>query len=95
MQFIDDITGKELPWSAVRHAREQELKHLRGLGVCEKVDERYATARSQVTPVNTKWINTHKAFVESSCKSGHDSKHEDSKVEIDQVCTWGLHRWKR
>ena len=35
-QRIDDITGKELLWSAVRQAREQELRYLRDLGVCEK-----------------------------------------------------------
>ena len=30
---FDDVTGKELPWSAVRKARELELKYLRDLGV--------------------------------------------------------------
>ena len=35
---IDDITGKELQWHAVRRARELELKYLRNLGVYEKVD---------------------------------------------------------
>ena len=39
---IDDITGKELPWHAVRKARELELKYLRDLGVYEKVDEKEA-----------------------------------------------------
>ena len=29
---FDDITGKELPWHAVRKARESELKYLRDLG---------------------------------------------------------------
>ena len=33
---IDDITGKELPWNAVRKARELDLKYLRDLGVYEK-----------------------------------------------------------
>ena len=36
---FDDVTGKELPWSAVRKARELELKYLLDLGVYEKVDE--------------------------------------------------------
>ena len=35
---FDDVTSKELPWSAVRKARELELKYLRDLGVYEKVD---------------------------------------------------------
>ena len=48
------MTGKELPWSEVRHAREQESKSLRDLGVSVKVDEREAIAQYQVTPVDTK-----------------------------------------
>ena len=39
---FDDITGKELPWHAVRKARELELKCLRDLGVYENVDEKEA-----------------------------------------------------
>ena len=39
---FDDVTGKELPWGAVRKARELELKYLRDLGVYEKVDEKEA-----------------------------------------------------
>ena len=46
----------------MRKAREQELKHLRDFGVCEKVDEREAIAHYQVTPVDTRWIDTDKAF---------------------------------
>ena len=30
---FDDITGKELPWHAVRKAQELELKYPRDLGV--------------------------------------------------------------
>ena len=59
---IDDVAGEELPWHAVRKAREQDLKYLRDLGVYEKIDEREASARYQVTPVDTKWIDTDKAF---------------------------------
>ena len=59
---FDDITGKELPWHAVHKARELELKYLRDLGVCEKVDEREAVEKYGVTPIDTKWIDTDKAF---------------------------------
>ena len=59
---FDDITGKELPWHAVRKARELELKYLRDLGVYEKVDEKEAVAKYKITPVDTKWIDTDKAF---------------------------------
>ena len=59
---IDDITGKELPRHAVRKARELELKYLRDLGVYEKVDEKEAVAKYGITPVDTKWIDTDKAF---------------------------------
>ena len=61
-QCIEDITGKEPPWSAVRQSREQELKYLRDFGVYEKVDERDAIARYQVTPVDTRWTDTNQAF---------------------------------
>ena len=57
--FIDDVT-----WHEVRRAREQELKYLRDFGVYEEVDEREAIAHYQVTPVDTKWIDTNKAFEE-------------------------------
>ena len=59
---FDDITGKELPWHAVRKARELELKYLRDLGVYEKVDEKEAVEKYGVTPVDTKWVDTDKAF---------------------------------
>ena len=48
----------------MRQAREQELKCLRDLGVFEKVDEREARVQYQVTPVDTKLIDTSKAFEE-------------------------------
>ena len=59
---FDDITGKELPWHAVRKARESELKYLRDLGVYEQVDEKEAFKKYGVTPVDTKWVDTVKAF---------------------------------
>ena len=59
---FDDITGKELPWHAVHKARELELKYLRDLGVYEKVDEKEAVEKYGVTPVDTKWVDTDKAF---------------------------------
>ena len=55
---FDDITGKELPWHAVRKARELELKYFRDLGVYEKVDEKEAVAKYGITPVDTKWVDT-------------------------------------
>ena len=42
---LDDIAGMELPWHAVRKARELELKYLRDLGVYEKVDEKEAVGK--------------------------------------------------
>ena len=59
---FDDITGKELPWHAVREARELELEYLRDLGVYEKVDEKEAVEKYGITPVDTKWVDTDKAF---------------------------------
>ena len=37
IKCFDDIIGKELPWQAVKQAREKELKYLRELGVYEKI----------------------------------------------------------
>ena len=59
---FDDITSKELLWHAVRKARELELKYLRDLGVYEKVDEKEAVAKYGITQVDTKWVDTDKAF---------------------------------
>ena len=49
VRCVDDITGKELPWTAVGRAREEELKYLQDLGVYEKFDERTAIAKYGVT----------------------------------------------
>ena len=54
IKCFDEITGKELHWQAVKEAREKELKYLRELGVYEKVDERAAVAKYNVTPIDTK-----------------------------------------
>ena len=62
IRCFDGITGKELPWQAVKVAREKELVYLRELGVHEKVDERAAVAKYSVTPVDTKCVDTYKAF---------------------------------
>ena len=45
VKCFDDITGKELPWHAVREARELELKYLPDFGVYEKVDEKEAVEK--------------------------------------------------
>ena len=56
---FDDITGKELPWHAVREARELEVKYLRDLGVHRKVDEKEAVEKYGITPVDTNgWAQT-------------------------------------
>ena len=46
----------------MRKARELELKYLRDLGVYEKVDEKEAREKYGITPIDTKWIDTDKAF---------------------------------
>ena len=59
---FDDITGKESSWHAVRKTRELELKYLRDLGVHEKVAEKGAVEKYGITLVDTKWVDTYKAF---------------------------------
>ena len=46
------------------------MKYLCDLGVYEKVDERAGIA--QITPVDTKWIDTITIFDEDPCKSDHE-----------------------
>ena len=60
--LLDDITGKELPWQAVRKARELEQKYLRDLGMYENVDEKEAVEKYGITPVDTKLFDKDKAF---------------------------------
>ena len=64
IKCFDVNIGKGLPLQAVKQAREQELKCLRELRVCEKVDEHAALAKYHVTPIDTKWVDTGKAFEE-------------------------------
>ena len=47
IKCFDDITRKELPWQAVKEAREKGVKYLRELGVYEKVDDRAACGNAQ------------------------------------------------
>ena len=60
--FDDIILARSCPWQAVKEAREKELKYLRVLGVYEEVDEHAAVAKYNVTPVDTKWVDTDTAF---------------------------------
>ena len=62
LKCFDDITGKELPWQAVKQAREKELKYLRELGVYEEANERTAVSKYNVTPVDTKWVGHWQSF---------------------------------
>ena len=48
--------------AAVREARELEPKYLRDLGLHEKVDEKEAVEKYGITPVDTKWVDTDRAF---------------------------------
>ena len=41
---------------------ELKLKYLRDIGVYEKVGEKEAVAKHGITPVDTKWVDTDKAF---------------------------------
>ena len=59
---FDDITGKELPWHAVRKARKLELKYIRDLRVYGKADEKEAVANYGINSVGTKWVDTDMAF---------------------------------
>ena len=72
---IDDVK-----WHETRRAREQELKYLRDFGVYEEVDEREAIAHYQVTPVDTKWIDTNKAFEEEPMQIRFSSRRKRIQI---------------
>ena len=91
---FDDITGKELPWLAVREARELELKYLRDLGVYEKVDEKEAVEKYGITPVDTKWVDTDNAFEEEPMQIISRMCAREFKSD-DQTCMQGLLHWRR
>ena len=92
---VDNITGKDLPWHALRKARAPELKFLRDFRVHEKVDEREAIAQYQLTLFDTTWTDTDKAFEESPCEQNQELLRENLRVTIDQICMQGLLHWKR
>ena len=91
---FDDITGKELPRHAVREARELELKYLRDLGVYEKVDEKEAVEKYGTTPVDTKWVDTDKAFEGEPLQIRSRKCVREFKSD-GQTCTQGLLHWRR
>ena len=93
IKCFDDIAAKELPWQAAKEAREKELKYLRGLGVYEKVDERTAATKYKVTPVDTKWVDTDRAFEVRACANPFTNWWQRvSKAEIGQTCMRELPR---
>ena len=63
-----DVTGKELMWSAARRAREEDVTHFLDFGVHAQFDAQTAVAKCGVTPVDTKRLDTDKAFDGSQCK---------------------------
>ena len=76
IKCFDDVTGKELPWQAVKEACEKELKCLRELGVCDKVDERTAVAKCNVTQTG---LTLTQHLRRSQCKSVQELWPESSK----------------
>ena len=79
-ECINDITGEELLWQAVKQVREKELMNL----ACSR--RLMSEAMYNVTPVDTKWVDIDKAFGGSQCKSVHALLPEGSKVETGQTC---------
>ena len=72
---------KELPWQAVKQAREQDLKFLRELGVYEKVGERAAVAK-----YNVKKLTQSGSPLKKAC--------EGEPMQIrSRVVAWEFSRW--
>ena len=77
----------------MKEARDKELKYLRELGVHGSLSAQLWQS-TDVTPVDTKWVDTDKAFEGCRCKSVHELLPESAKVETDQTCMRVLTRWK-
>ena len=85
--FFDDITSKELPWHAVRKARELELKYLRDLGEYEKVDEKEAVSKHGIIPVDK--MGCHRQSFRGGAHADQITNVRE-RVTIDQTCMQGL-----
>ena len=85
--------AKGLQFLEVRQAREQEVKYSRDLGVHEEVDERAVMAHYHDTRVDTKWVDTNKAFDGKSMQIRSRIVARDFK-SIGQICLQGLFHWK-
>ena len=59
IKCFDDIIGKELPWQGCEALTR---KRAEACAVYEKVDERATVATHNVTPVDTKSVDTDKTF---------------------------------
>ena len=86
VKCLDDITGRELPWQAVKQAREKELKYLRELGVYEM--------QSTMSFRSTQSGSILKRLRWSRFNSVHESLPESSKVETGQTSMREVLRWK-
>ena len=62
----------------------------------KKVDDKEAVAKYGITPVDTKWIDTDKAF-EGGAHADQIANVcvKSSKVTVGHTCMQGLHQWKR
>ena len=93
VKSFDDITSKELPWRAVRKARELELKYLRDFGLYEKFDVKEAVAKYGITPVDTNRVDTDKAFEPMQIRSRLCASEFKSDDRPDLYA--GLLQWRR
>ena len=76
----------------MKQAREKELKYLRVNGVYEKVGERAAVAKYNVTPVDTNWVDIDKAIVVEADASPLTNCGQ--RVGTGHTCVRELSRWK-
>ena len=94
LKCVDDISGKELPWQAVKEARGKGA-------VCMNLACTRRLTSEQLRQSTTSLQSTQSGLTltehlrESRCKSVHELvARENSKVETGQICMRGLHHWK-
>ena len=95
VQCIDCVTGKELPHPEFRQPREQDLKYLRDIGECEKVDERGCHCTVPIHPSRHQ-VDRHKQSIREGAFAYQVTTcgKRIQKLRSSRSAWRGLLRWK-
>ena len=91
---FDDVTGKELPWQAVKEAREKELMYLLENLACMKRSMSTQLCQSTASRQSTQSGSTLTKNLRSRRKSVHELLPESSNVGQARLVCGNSPRWK-